>query len=276
MALRRLNIDFEALARAMAKQGSDEYDYYLDTHTGRIMRISTDVWNALEEGETIAGSLNAWQQEELHEAQAVFSDIQGKADLYINGVFQDTWPYPWFLQQPTLSRLINNEAYLGHASMTNPVAALPANNYQGAIDEFRIWNGALTKLQVETSFAAGPTNATINGRGDVAFGAHVSADPFIQLGQTLPNAIFTAEAGFKEQQVQYQNQALQRQGQGNAPLLQVRFATTARQGGLERSELLGQVRLPWSRRTRCGGMYGALPGGCRWRPGRLRWRLAMV
>ncbi len=78
MALRRLNIDFEALARAMAKQVGDENDYYLDIHTGRIMRISTDVWNALEEGETIAGSLNTWQQEELHEAQAVFSDTQGR------------------------------------------------------------------------------------------------------------------------------------------------------------------------------------------------------
>src|SRR5262245_15722862 len=78
MALRRLNIDFEALARAMGKQGSDEYDYYLDTQSGRVMRISTDVWNALEEGETIAGSLNAWQQTELHEAQAVFSDTQGR------------------------------------------------------------------------------------------------------------------------------------------------------------------------------------------------------
>lgn len=78
MALRRLNIDFEALARAMARQGSDEYDYYLDTNSGRVMRISTDVWNALEEGQTIAGSLNAWQQEELREAQAVFSDTQGR------------------------------------------------------------------------------------------------------------------------------------------------------------------------------------------------------
>ena len=78
MALRRLSIDFEALGRAMAKQVGDENDYYLDTHTGRIMRISTDVWNALEEGQTIAGSLNAWQQEELHEAQAVFSDTQGR------------------------------------------------------------------------------------------------------------------------------------------------------------------------------------------------------
>ncbi|MBM3224323.1 MAG: hypothetical protein FJZ47_11025 [Candidatus Tectomicrobia bacterium] len=78
MALRRLSIDFEALARAMGRQGGDEYDYYLDTQTGRIMRIATDVWNALEEGETIAGSLNAWQQEELHEAQAVFSDTHGR------------------------------------------------------------------------------------------------------------------------------------------------------------------------------------------------------
>ena len=78
MALRRLPIEFEALARAMAGQGSEEDDYYLDTQTGRIMQIASEVWNALEEGETIAGSLNAWQQEELHEAQAVFSDTQGR------------------------------------------------------------------------------------------------------------------------------------------------------------------------------------------------------
>ena len=91
MALRRLNIDFEALARAMARQGSDENDYYLDTHTGRIMRISTDVWNALEEGETIAGSLNAWQQEELHMLQALDGQMRKafahsqRAQLYLHG-----------------------------------------------------------------------------------------------------------------------------------------------------------------------------------------------
>lgn len=78
MALRRLKMDFEALARAMLQQGSDEYDYYLDTETGRVMRIATEVWNALEEGRTIAGSLAGWQQEELREAQAVFSDTQGR------------------------------------------------------------------------------------------------------------------------------------------------------------------------------------------------------
>ena len=35
MALRRLNIDFEALARAMAT-GERRNDYYLDIHTGRM------------------------------------------------------------------------------------------------------------------------------------------------------------------------------------------------------------------------------------------------
>jgi hypothetical protein len=41
------------------------------------------------------------------------------------------------------------------------------------------------------------------------------------------------------------------QGEGNAPLLQIRSAAAPWQGRLERGELLCQVRLPWSRRTRC-------------------------
>jgi hypothetical protein len=78
MTLRRLHIDFEALAGAIRNQGRDEYDYYLDTTSGRVMRISTEVWNALEEGRTIAGSLQGWQQEELREARDVFSDNHGR------------------------------------------------------------------------------------------------------------------------------------------------------------------------------------------------------
>ena len=78
MALRRLHIDFEAFAGAMGNQGRDQYDYYLDTTTGRVMRISTEVWTALEEGRTIAGSLQGWQQEELREAREVFGDTQGR------------------------------------------------------------------------------------------------------------------------------------------------------------------------------------------------------
>jgi Uncharacterised protein family (UPF0158) len=78
MALRRLHIDFTTLAGAMGQQGRDQYDYYLDTTTGRVMRISTEVWNALEEGRTIAGSLQGWQQEELREARDVFGDTQGR------------------------------------------------------------------------------------------------------------------------------------------------------------------------------------------------------
>jgi hypothetical protein len=78
MTLRRLHIDFEALAGAIRNQGRDEYDYYLDTTSGRVMRISTEVWNALEEGRTIAGSLQGWQQEELREARDVFGDTHGR------------------------------------------------------------------------------------------------------------------------------------------------------------------------------------------------------
>src|SRR5439155_19556493 len=44
--------------------------------------------------------------------------------------------------------------------------------------------------------------------------------------------------------------ALLRQGQGNASLLQVRFPTTAGQGGLERGELLREVRPRWGGRPR--------------------------
>jgi hypothetical protein len=78
MALRRLQIDFEALAGAMRNQGRNETEYYLDTTTGRVLSISTEVWNALEEGRHIAGSLAAWQQEELREAREVFGDTQGR------------------------------------------------------------------------------------------------------------------------------------------------------------------------------------------------------
>ena len=47
---------------------------------------------------------------------------------------------------------------------------------------------------------------------------------------------------------------LLRQAQGNAALLQVGGATAPRQGGLERGELLGEVRPPWSRLTGCWGL----------------------
>ena len=44
---------------------------------------------------------------------------------------------------------------------------------------------------------------------------------------------------------------LLRQFEGNAALLQVRFAAAAWQSRLEGRELLSQVRASWSRRTRC-------------------------
>jgi hypothetical protein len=108
----------------------------------------------------------------------VFSDILGKADLYMDGVLQDTFPYSWILQPPTLSRLSNVESYLGHASRTN---APPANNLMGAINEFRIWNGALNKVQVAASYAAGPTNVVIDPGAPVTLTLTLN-DPTMVLG----------------------------------------------------------------------------------------------
>jgi hypothetical protein len=69
---------------------------------------------------------------------------------------------------------------------------------------------------------------------------------------------------------------LLRQGQGNAALLQIRCAAAARQSGLERHELRGQVGVGWPRLARCGRICGELHGCGGWLPGKPRWRLATV
>src|SRR5262245_2838400 len=67
---------------------------------------------------------------------------------------------------------------------------------------------------------------------------------------------------------------LLRQGQGNAPLLQVGVATTPRQGSLERGELVGEVGPCWDWRRWRGWMGRAFPGGCHDWPRSRRWRLS--
>src|SRR5437879_10099807 len=58
-----------------------------------------------------------------------------------------------------------------------------------------------------------PGNAALQlGQGEQKFGDDLMMAATRLQRQQNANAIFTAEAGFKEQQVQYQNQALQRQG----------------------------------------------------------------
>jgi hypothetical protein len=159
------------------------------------------------------------------------------------------------LQQPTLSRLINNEAYLGHASMTNPVAALPANNYQGAIDEFRIWNGALTRLQVETSFAAGPTNATVNPGAPSSLTLTLN-DPTMVLGTiqrptvsatfgglgkldltSVPDVVFTSSDSTKIQVIGGGDTRLQAVGTGTANII-------ASYGGLSSTSQVTVISVP--------------------------------
>jgi hypothetical protein len=69
---------------------------------------------------------------------------------------------------------------------------------------------------------------------------------------------------------------LLRQFEGNATLLQVRFAAAAREGSLERSELLGEVGACWGGRTWCWWRSHPLPACCHWLRGKPRWRLAAV
>jgi hypothetical protein len=69
---------------------------------------------------------------------------------------------------------------------------------------------------------------------------------------------------------------LQRQGQGNAALVEVRLTAAAWQSGFEGSELLSQIGTCWSRRTWYERICGVRPGCCYWLSGKPWWRLAAV
>jgi Concanavalin A-like lectin/glucanases superfamily len=97
----------------------------------------------------------------------VVSDLKRRIDMYMNGVLKDSYPYndqPGTLQSGyvqlryIMSYLTNNmtEGYLG--SGVGGVGL----GWRGSIDEFRVWNGALDKAQVQVSYLKGPGNPTID------------------------------------------------------------------------------------------------------------------
>jgi hypothetical protein len=97
----------------------------------------------------------------------VVSDLKRRVDMYMNGVLKDSYPYndqPGTLQSGyvqlryIMSYLTNNmtEGYLGSS-----VGGI-ATGWRGSIDEFRIWNGALDKAQVQVSYLKGPENPSID------------------------------------------------------------------------------------------------------------------
>jgi hypothetical protein len=99
----------------------------------------------------------------------VISDLSRRVDIYLNGLLKDSFPYdnsqPGTLQSANvqyrymLSYLTNNmtEGYFGHGVGNNIGAG-----WRGSIDEFRIWNGPLDKVQVQVSYLKGPGNPSID------------------------------------------------------------------------------------------------------------------
>jgi hypothetical protein len=99
----------------------------------------------------------------------VVSDLKRRVDFYFNGQLKDSFPYdnsqPGTLQSGNLqyrymlSYLTNNmtEGWFG-----KNVGGAAGAGWFGSIDEFRIWNGPLDKLQVQVSFLKGPGNPSID------------------------------------------------------------------------------------------------------------------
>jgi hypothetical protein len=116
-------------------------------------------------------SINSWGRAAFgttNHYAFVVSDLNRRVDIYFNGVLKDSFPYndlPGTLQSGyiqyryMLSYLTNNmtEGWFG-----KNVGGTVGSGWFGSIDEFRIWNGALDKAQVQVSFLKGPENPTID------------------------------------------------------------------------------------------------------------------
>ncbi|MBI4579181.1 MAG: hypothetical protein HY718_05730 [Planctomycetes bacterium] len=74
---RKLKLDLGDLAEAMSWR-SDESEYYLDTHTGKIILVESGMLTDLEDGEEIDEDLPEWQKPMLAEARAIVEDTQDR------------------------------------------------------------------------------------------------------------------------------------------------------------------------------------------------------
>src|SRR5581483_6275708 len=107
---------------------------------------------------TPAGSAYANRPQGLDNQQnvhlvVVLNPAAGILATYTNGVLVTGAPNGTL---PPLSTLTNVQSYLGKSFY-------PADPYLvGSFDEFRIWNEALTRAQIEASYEAGPNNVSTN------------------------------------------------------------------------------------------------------------------
>jgi hypothetical protein len=123
----------------------------------------------------------------------VVSDLKRRVDLYVNGKPIESIPYqtPLSELQTADSQITGiltyfqsnaimpgmTESYIGH-SVGNVAAG-----YRGAVDEFRIWSGAMNRIQVAASDSAGPDSPTIDP-GALQSLAVALSDTVMLLGDT--------------------------------------------------------------------------------------------
>jgi hypothetical protein len=175
----------------------------------------------------------------------VVSDIDRRIDFYFNGQLKDSFPYdnsvPGTLQSGNvqfrymLSYLTNNmtEGWFG-----KNVGGTTGSGWFGSIDEFRIWNGPLNKLQVQVSYLKGPENPSIDPGAIQSLSVALSdttmvlgsiqhpsvSGTFANLAQSLdltalPGVVFTSSDSSKVAVVNGGDTKLQALGVGSANIV---------------------------------------------------------
>jgi Concanavalin A-like lectin/glucanases superfamily/Bacterial Ig-like domain (group 2) len=175
----------------------------------------------------------------------VVSDLKRRVDIYLNGVLKDSYPYdssqPGTLQSANvqyrymLGYLTNNmtEGWFG-----KNVNGTTGAGWFGSIDEFRIWNGPLDKVQVQVSYLKGPGNPSIDPGALQSLSVALSdttmvvgaiqrpsvSGTFANVGQsldltTLPGVVFTSSDSSKVAVVNGGDTKLQAVGIGSANIV---------------------------------------------------------
>jgi Concanavalin A-like lectin/glucanases superfamily/Bacterial Ig-like domain (group 2) len=115
----------------------------------------------------------------------VISDLQRRLDMYLNGVLKESFPYT---TEPSalMAGNVQYRTMLGYHQNNMTEGNLgqglgPNTGWRGSIDEFRIWQGALNKVQVQVSYQSGPGNPRIDP-GAVQTLSVALSDPTMVLG----------------------------------------------------------------------------------------------
>jgi hypothetical protein len=116
-------------------------------------------------------SINSWGRPAFgttNHYAFVISDINGRVDFYLNGELKDSFPYATQPDQ-LMGGNVQFPKMLGYQlnNMTEGwfglnVGGTTGSGWRGSIDEFRIWSGAMNKVQAKISYLSGPNNPQVN------------------------------------------------------------------------------------------------------------------